>query len=241
MVILLLRERVAKRLSVLKKSGAKTPLINEVPLKAEVIDAKSFDGSYIQEILNRIRGGGTPGNGVSVPTIVKGHLFGAEPGRWYSYTFPKQLSNVTVVANAKARTANWINTNIDRVTRDDFNSAYYCDLVGTGARDRAKNLGPPYPLDIVWDWFCDTFVYWTFYAGWLVSGWILNVLWDGFVQKQIDRVQTALNKRIQDLYQMWGLPQNLSMSTVMLRNITPAGFEFLSLGNMDVYFTAIGD
>jgi hypothetical protein len=234
-----LRDRIARSLSNLKKSGMKTPIIDHVSLQPEVINVKAFDGSYIKEILDRL---GIGGNGQTVsPTIVKGHLFGGEPGRWYKYTFPKPLLNPIVTANAKARATDWLNTNIERIQRDDFNNDYYCNLVADGARDRAKKIGPPAPLDGIWNWFCDTFVYWAFFAAWFASGWILNVLWDSFIQKQIDRAQTALNKRITDLFQMWGLPHEIALASVMLKNINSTGFEFLSLGNMDVYFTAIGD
>jgi hypothetical protein len=173
---------------------------------------------------------------------------------------------------------------IFRVTRDDFNNGYYCDVVGGGARDRAKKLGPPWPLDIIWGWFCDTFVYTVFYVGWFFAGWILNVLWDSFVQVQIDRVgdsingiagdvntkvntqltqiqnsmnavigdantkinnqigaiQDAVNLRLNDLYNMWGLPTNMIPTPLHVRNATSSGFEFQSYGNTTAYWFAIG-
>lgn len=96
------------------------------------------------------------------------------------------------------RVADITSKQIARIQRDDFNNDQYCKLVGGGARDRAKTLAPPWPLDMLWGWFCDTLVYGIFYAGWYASGWILNLLWDSFLQPQIDRVRDSINSVVND-------------------------------------------
>lgn len=89
---------------------------------------------------------------------------------------------------------------IPRIVRHDFNSAEYCELVAEKARDAAKNLGPPWPLDIVWDWFCDEFVYTAFYTAYFGIGFILNILWDSFIQPQIDKVEDAIDAGLKDIH-----------------------------------------
>lgn len=180
-----------------------------------------------------------------MPTIVKGLVRGDEAGRWYRVDFPEPVKNAVVTASSNARITPFLTRGIPRVTRDDFNNGYYCDLIAAGARDRAKTLAPPIPLDLIWAWFCDSLVYAIFYAGWWAAGWVLNVLWDSFIQPQIDHVTDAVNERLKDLLTMWGIPytedEAIALTVPMLWNVSDTGFEFLSLGSMDVWFTAIGD
>jgi hypothetical protein len=148
---------------------------------------------------------------------------------------------------------------IVRVARDDFSSGYYCDLVGSKARDAAKAMAPPWPLNTIWDWTCDIFVYGVFYIAMAGIGFILNVLWDSFVQPQLDRVQDGIDAALSDfhdkvqaavnsfgsgletiinnglssviptLYQMTGLPEGLLMTLVNTTNVTITGFEYYAL------------
>lgn len=276
-----LREIISRRLWPLRRAGIKTPILNQLPLKAKILHMEIVQSSldwraWMDEILRRIRG--PPPPTPKIPTIIKGLVRGDEAGRWYEVTFPRPLKNAVITATSNARITDYLKrviprvekqplTEIVRIARDDFNSPYYCDLVGAGARDRAKTLAPPWPLDLVWNWFCNTLVYSIFYAGWWAAGWILNVLYDAFVQPQIDKVRDsihqhitaaftgvqeqidavrdAINERLSDLMTMWGVPYGTDQATAltvpMLRNVSDSGFEFLSLGNMDVWFTAVGD
>jgi len=86
-----------------------------------------------------------------------------------------------------------ITKEIERIQRVDFNSDEYCKLIAQSARDKVNTLAPPWPLNLVWDFVCGNLVYWGFYAGWYAGGWVLNVLWDSFVQPQIDRVRNSIN------------------------------------------------
>jgi hypothetical protein len=87
---------------------------------------------------------------------------------------------------------------IPRIAREDFNNNYYCDLVAGKARDGAKEMAPPWPLDIVWGWFCDTLVYGIFYVAMYGIGFIVNTLWDSFIQPQVDKVQGEIDAVLSD-------------------------------------------
>lgn len=89
--------------------------------------------------------------------------------------------------------------NIPRIERDDFNSHEYCDKIAENAVDKAKDLGPPSPLDSIWDWFCNNLVYTVAYYSWWGGGWVLNVLWDSFVQPQIDEVEKEIENTVDDI------------------------------------------
>jgi len=56
----------------------------------------------------------------------------------------------------------------------------------------------------------------------------------------VDRLVDAVNARLSDLYQMWGIPGNLRIVPAQIRNVTSTSFEFLSLGNTTIHFMAIG-
>jgi hypothetical protein len=269
----MLREIIAKTVSRVKEAGAELPIISEIPLPATVLSVGGFyqptlidyERASVRDIVGVLR---------EFPQFAYGSVYGEVAGRWYSVTYPKPIKGAIPVAIGSARggtipgrtiprVGDITSKEIIRITRDDFNSAAYCDRVGGGARDRAKQaIGVPWPLDAIWGWFCDNVVYWIFYAGWFVSGWILNVLWDAFLQPQIDRVrdsinsvvsdanakindqlkqiQDAVNLRLQDLYTMWGIPTSMALTVAQIRNPTDNGFEFLSLGKMTIYWIATG-
>lgn len=60
------------------------------------------------------------------------------------------------------------------------------------------------------------------------------------LKSQIDYVIDALNLRLKDLYDMWGIPTNVAVTPVHIRNVTNTGFEFQSFGNTTIYFIAVG-
>jgi len=301
----MLREIIAKRVSRVKEAGAELPIISEVPLPATVLSVGGFyqptildyERMSIRDIASILR---------ELPQVAYGSAYGEVAGRWYSVTYPKSIKGAVPVAVAAARGGTILGRTIPkvadigqisiprppdigfkeitRIKRDNFNNAFYCDKVAAGARDRAKGLVPVWPLDVIWGWFCDTVVYGIFYAGWYVSGWVLNVLWDAFAQPQIDRVrdsinsvvsdantkinlqfdrhtgaiatainnvnskvndqlsqiQDAVNARLQDLYATWGIPTNMSLTPLHIRNVTDTGFEFQSFGRTTAYWIATG-
>jgi hypothetical protein len=87
---------------------------------------------------------------------------------------------------------------IPRIAREDFNNEYYCDLVAGKARDAAKAISPPWPLDMIWDWFVGTLVYGIFYVAMFGIGFIVNTLWDSFIQPQVDKVQGEIDSILSD-------------------------------------------
>lgn len=209
----MLREAVSKRLSQLKDRGMATPIVNEVAMPAEVLSVNGFKLPTLDSFQPEAIGDFLKGLS-SLPAFAYGKAAGAIAGQWYAVKYPKAMTDAVPVVVGLGRLGS-INTraiekvrdvtframekvpdmtfrDILRVDRVDFNSAYYCNEVASGARDRAKTLGPPWPLDTIWGWFCDIFVYTAFYAGWYAGGWVLNVLWDTYVQVQIDNVAASV-------------------------------------------------
>ena len=204
-----IRDRLAKRLEHLKEAGVEMPVTTAlVPGRATIVSEGAFPQSTFEErgqVLERLK----------IPAFAYGKAYGKTAGLWYRVPFPKTIMNPSVVAVCEARAGAITRKRIDymdipkvrdvvtreiaRVRRDDFNSDYYCTLVAQGARDRVNKLSPPWPLNLVWDFIVGGIVYYGFYAGWYASGWILNVLWDSFVQPQIDRVRDSINSVIGDV------------------------------------------
>jgi len=61
------------------------------------------------------------------------------------------------------------------------------------------------------------------------------------INSQIDVVTGRVNLVLTDLYRIWGLPTNLRMTTVHIRDVTETGFSFLSLGRHRVHWIAVGE
>ncbi len=60
------------------------------------------------------------------------------------------------------------------------------------------------------------------------------------IREQTDYVRDRVNARLQDLYDMWGLSRNLIITPIHVKDVTPAGFSFLSLGKTTVHWVAVG-
>ena len=61
------------------------------------------------------------------------------------------------------------------------------------------------------------------------------------IKKQIDLVRDRVNARLEDLYQMWGIPTNIALTPIHVRNVTSSGFEFQSYGSTTCYYIAVGE
>ena len=84
------RRRVAKALSPLKRIvGIQTPILDLVPLRAEIISQMELD---LPRVLGRI------------PVIVRGKAYGEVAGRWYRVVFPRAIQDPSVVAIGEGRT-----------------------------------------------------------------------------------------------------------------------------------------
>jgi len=85
-----LRSLLAERVSPLKKRlKIETPAIDEVPVFAKVLSSLELE---FPEVLGK------------VPIVVRGKVYGDAAGRWYRVTFPRGLSEPSVVAVSEART-----------------------------------------------------------------------------------------------------------------------------------------
>jgi len=56
----------------------------------------------------------------------------------------------------------------------------------------------------------------------------------------INNTTDNVNAVLKDLYAMWGIPENMALTPVHIRNVTSTGFEFQSFGNTEVYYIATG-
>jgi len=57
----------------------------------------------------------------------------------------------------------------------------------------------------------------------------------------ISNITDAVNRRLNDLYKMWGIPENMAVTPVHIRNVSETGFEFQSFGKTKVYYVAVGE
>lgn len=282
-----IRGRVREITQRLRGEGSTTPVLSNIAIPAEVLFEQAFTLPSLPSLPS------VPGLTEilkSLPAFAHGKASGPVAGQWYRVRYPTAIKNATPVAIGLARIGQITNRaisvssilhltvpafpNIPRITRDDFNSDAYCTLVAQAARDRVNTLAPPWPLDLVWNFVCGNLIYYGFYAAWYTSGWILNVLWDSFIQPQIDKVQDtvlkiaqdirdtlwgqvdkvqdalggqisavqdAVNLRLNDLYNMWGIPSGMIATPLHIRNPTTTGFEFQSFGNTQCTWIAIGE
>jgi len=228
---LALRKRLAERLAKLPRATGETPILDQIAIPATVITVSGFNLPEAQGLLPQLQG---------FPSFAWGTAAGAKAGQWYAVYYPHTIKGSTPVAIGRGRLGDIKLREIVRTIRDDFTNDTYCGKIGAGARDAAKTFSPPWPLDAIWGWFCDTFVYGAFFWAWKAGGLILNILWDTFVQTQIDKVRDAVNLRLYDLYEMWGFPTNMVPTPLHIRNISDSGFEFQSYGNTTTFWFAIG-
>lgn len=237
----MLREMVARRIfKTTAHLPLKTPILDQVARPAEVLSVSVFSGLGLEDWIDRIRdriqdiirpNGGEPiPPAPKLPTIIKGLLHGSEAGRWYRYDFPRPLKNAVVTATSNARATDFLNRLIERLELPDPKEA-----VGNGCRD-AMSAAIPDLFGPIKDALCNS----AYTIGYLTGGWF-EWLWNILIQPQLDKVQDSMNLRLQDLYQMWGLPLGTALSSVMTRNSDDSGFEWLSLGEMTIQFQAIGD
>lgn len=83
------RRRIAKAIEApLKRVGVQTPILKEIPLRAEIISQMDLE---LPRILGRI------------PVIVRGKAYGEVAGRWYRVLFPRPIRDPSVVPVGEAR------------------------------------------------------------------------------------------------------------------------------------------
>lgn len=223
------RDRIAKRISGLKAIGVRTPIIDEVSLPAEVLSV----GGYTQPSLDVYREAGLRDILELVrnfPAIAYGTAFGAEAGRWYRVTHLPIRDSVPV-AIGLGRAGEISVREIIRVKREDLR-----EKVGTAYKEECQaRLGDWGILNWARDAICSL----NYHIGRITGAW-LEWMWDLLVQPQIDKVADAINARLNDLYNMWGIPTNMAITPLHLRNITDTGFDFQSYGSTTCYWICVG-
>lgn len=206
--------------------------------------------------------------GLMPVNIVWGSAYGPVAGQWYRVTFPKPIGgNPHVVAVAEGKSGEITSRVVDKVIIRTYHcracdmgfftivAARRCPSCGsydieeiTGA-DRYERTGWYLALWNakrhlgdwgIFNWMRDaiaTLIAWLGY--YLFSGNGAFILADA-LSAQVDRISEAITERLRDLYKMWGIPTNMAIAPVHVRNVTSTGFEFLSLGDMKIHFIAIG-
>jgi len=68
----------------------------------------------------------------------------------------------------------------------------------------------------------------------------LQATLDGFRINIEKSVNTGLSRVIPALYRAWGIPRNMAITPLHIRNVTSTGFEFQSYGSTTCYWLAVG-
>lgn len=90
-----LRRRVAERIATpLKRAGVETPILEEIPHKAEEITAFYYEA---------VQSSGQVTELLRLPAFAHGKAYGETAGFWYRVTFPKPIRNPSVACIAEAR------------------------------------------------------------------------------------------------------------------------------------------
>jgi len=63
---------------------------------------------------------------------------------------------------------------------------------------------------------------------------------DGLRKNTEGSINSGLQTALAQLYAAWGLPTNVAVTPIHVRNVTLSGFEFQSFGDTTVYYIAVG-
>jgi hypothetical protein len=261
---LALRRRIAERIAVpLKRAGVETPILEELPHKAEEITAFYYQAveQYSHGQLELLH----------IPAFAHGKAYGETAGLWYRVTFPKPIINADVVAVAEGRKGEIPEVKMPTITIPRVELPTIRDIT-------VPDIALPHvPTSIG-----------RFQCGWAVSGItdglndMIIILEEGLtrINETIDKadaamaeirknlrdvydsikdfrekLQTTFNTHVTDLearintglgrvlpalYKAWGIPSNMAVTPVHIRNVTSTGFEFQSFGRCTVHWFAIG-
>lgn len=276
-----LRRRLAERMSRLKPAGLETPVISEIPLRAEIISQLELP---FPPVLGRI------------PIIVKGKAYGEVAGRWYRVVFPRALKDPSVTPVGVARGTTLPKVTVPTIAIKAVDKIPKVDLpVITITVPRIKWKIPTADDFIdgikehlgdwsVFNWMRDALAYayghaqyWgysTFTKPWQVKmNAVLGNVYTSFdnTRKAINDTISRINDRIETvrtrvndgfdtlrdntktavdgglarlfpaLYGAWGIPRNMALTPLHVRNVTRTGFEFQSYGKTTCYYIAVGE
>jgi len=263
-----LRRRIAERIATpLKRVGAETPILEEIPHKAEVITAFYYEAvqQHSQgQVIERLR----------IPTFAHGKAYGETAGFWYRVTFPKPIKNPTVVCVGEARKTTIRTKIIEKIpeiripeininipdweitmpTADDFVTLVKQFFGDWGAFNWMRDA-------IAWAIGNWEYFWWNslFRPRGLeaLNQYVLEPLRTsldnirvaindtiGSINERIELIRLRVNEVTQDiipaLYNAWGIPHVMALTPLHVRNITSTGFEFQSYGKTTAYWIAIG-
>ncbi len=113
------RRRIAERIAApLKRVGIETPILDEVPRKAEVLHEEFFElvgGGRIAEAVEVGEVGGRIAERIRVPVFAHGKAYGETAGLWYKVSFPRRIGNPSVVCVGEARTTDFRKREIEKI------------------------------------------------------------------------------------------------------------------------------
>lgn len=260
-----IRRRIAERIATpLKRAGVETPVLEEIPHRAEEIAAFYYEP--VQSVRGQIA------ELVRIPAFAHGKAYGETAGFWYRVTFPRAISNPNVVAVAEGRKGAIPEVKAPTITipRVDLPTIRDITIPDIYIGRIPQSLG-------------------RFACGWAISGLTdglndLMVFTEENILKKInevidkisdavkktrddiravhesvrefrDKVQASVNAHTANievvvnsglgqilpaLYTAWGIPSNMAVTPVHIRNVTSTGFEFQSFGKTTVHWLALG-
>lgn len=184
--------------------------------------------------------------------IMGGVSEGKGRGQWYRVTFPIVVRDPTVVAVAESKGGTIKERTIDKIESVRVKTISRITTSEGAIRDRVKReLGD-------WGWAANWMRDAIATAFGKVLYWVHRMLiqpqtdkvqdainstigdFNSKIDRQIDRVTSRTNFVLKDLYSMWGIPSNLAIAPVHIRNVKSTGFEWLSLGDMKVHWLTVG-
>lgn len=245
-----IRETIAKRLSTVKSRGVKLPIINEIALPAKIISMRTFNLTESRIERERL----IPSVG---PTLVKGKAVGDEAGRWYRVVYSRPIEDAIPVVVGEARGGEITKRLIEKVGDVGFKEIEYHNKTLTEYIDEIFAALPDWLEPIaapLWGNWRNAFAQAGGRILYIIQQLVLNPRTDSIrdqlnlnikefndkISAQMDIITDAVNARLNDLYNMWGVPSNSALTPLHLRNVDDTGFEFQSYGNTTAYFIVLG-
>ena len=144
-------------------------------------------------------------------------------GQWYRVYFQNKMKDPVVIAVAKARGTNFIDRVVYRITPNE-------EELNNRVKERLGDWG-------MFNWMRDAVAY--------AITKILMFVWNVLIMPQVDKIEERINTVLRDLWMMTGLPftsdyrGGVAITFVNLANVTDDYFDYLCLGDMEVYYFAI--
>ena len=234
-----IRRRIAERIATpLKRAGVETPVLEQIPHRAEEISA-----FYYQLVQEASRGQVT--ELLRIPAFAHGKAYGETAGFWYRVTFPKPINNPNVVAVGEGRRGEIPEVKAPRITIPDitipditiprvptslgrFECGWAIASLTDGLNDLVEVLeGVLVRINEIIDKTSDA-----------VAKTRENIR--QYVDNIRDSVNSGLGGILPALYVAWGIPSNMAVTPLHIRNVTSTGFEFQSFGRTTCHWICLG-